>query len=144
MGRRRKPAYLSFRILGLGMIICLLAASCTRQKAQLLEAPEFKTMLDENPDAQIVDVRTYDEFYSGHIEGAYNIDIMEPGFKAALDTMDRKKPIAVYCLVGQRSLKAYEILIEMKFREIYHLSAGTVAWQREKYPLEKGAGRMAQ
>ena len=144
MGRRRKPAQLSNRLLGLSLLICLVVASCVKYKAEALEAPAFKEMLDNNTDVQIVDVRTYDEFYTGHIVGAYNIDIMEEGFKQAMDTLDRSKPIAVYCLVGQRSYQAYRLLVEMKFREVYHLQAGTVAWQREKYELEKGPGRYAK
>lgn len=125
---------------GFIVLLALFVAGCSGYKAKPLTAVEFKAMIDKNPDVQIVDVRTFNEFYTGHLANAINIDFYNPGFRAGLDTLDRNKPIGVYCLVGQRSAEAYKMLVDMKFKEVYHLTAGTVAWQREKYPIEEGAG----
>ena len=130
--------------MGLSLLVCLTVAGCVKYKAEMLKAPAFKAMIEDNPDVQIVDVRTPDEFLTGHIKGAYSVDILEEDFKERLAEFDKTKPIAVYCLVGQRSYEAYRLLVEMKFREVYHLEAGTVAWQREKFELEEGGGRYAQ
>ena len=42
--------------------------------------------------------------------------------------MNKNEPIAVYCAVGQRSLKVYEILQEKGFKEVYHLDGGINQW----------------
>lgn len=121
--------------------LTLVLVGCTKYKASPLEATEFKEMIDDNPDVQLVDVRTFNEFSEGHIPNALNINFYDEAFQVGMDTLDRKKPIAVYCLVGQRSAEAYNMLVEMKFREVYHLTGGTVAWRNENFEIEEGAGR---
>ena len=121
--------------------LLLTVLACDRKVAKPLEAADFKELIDENPDTQIIDVRTFKEFVTGHIPDAYSIDFQHPRFQAGLDTLDRNKPVAVYCLVGQRSAEAYRMLVEMDFRKVYHLTGGTVAWRREKYPINEGMGR---
>ena len=123
------------------LALSLALSSCYTKVAKPLEAVDFKKMLDKNPDAQIIDVRTFDEFFSGHIGDAYNIDFYHPKFIEGLDTLDRNKPVAVYCLVGQRSAEAYKMLVEMDFKKVYHLTGGTVAWRREKFDINEGGGR---
>ncbi|MFC1910316.1 rhodanese-like domain-containing protein [Chloroflexota bacterium] len=51
----------------------------------------------DNSDFVILDVRTPDEFNSGHIAGAIMIDINSPNFKAKLSEIDRNKIYLVYC-----------------------------------------------
>lgn len=141
MGRQRKFTELK-RIPIIGMLALLaLTLGCDRYIAKPLEAPDFKELIEDNPDLQLVDVRTFDEFHTGHIPDAYNINFQSPQFKAGLDTLDRNKPVAVYCLVGQRSAEAYKMLVDMDFKKVYHLTGGTVAWRRENYEVNEGAGR---
>lgn len=124
------PARLLFGL----MLLCSL--SCVQEyKAEALNPVGFKEMIEDNPDLQLVDVRTTGEVASGYISEAVNIDFRDPGFREAMEKLDRKKPIAVYCAVGQRSQAAYDMLIEMKFHEVYHLTGGTIAWQQENYQL---------
>ncbi|GAB5523059.1 MAG: hypothetical protein Roseis2KO_09310 [Roseivirga sp.] len=116
------------------MLLCTF--SCVQEyKAAALNPVGFKEMIEDNSDLQLIDVRTAAEVASGYIPEAVNIDFRDPGFREALEKLDRKKPIAVYCAVGQRSQAAYDMLIEMKFHEVYHLTGGTIAWQQENYQL---------
>jgi rhodanese-related sulfurtransferase len=116
-------------------LVFLLVFSCQEYKASPLTAAEFKAMMEASPDLQLIDVRTPGEVASGFIPDAVNIDFRDPDFQKTLDGLDRNKPIAVYCAVGQRSESAYNMLIEMKFREVYHLTGGTNAWRAENYEL---------
>lgn len=116
------------------MLLCTFG--CVQEyKAAALNPVGFKEMIEDNPDLQLIDVRTPGEVASGFIPEAVNIDFQDPGFREAMEKLDRKKPVAVYCAVGQRSQAAYNMLIEMKFHEVYHLTGGTVAWQQENYQL---------
>ncbi|HTQ41079.1 MAG TPA: FAD-dependent oxidoreductase [Pirellulales bacterium] len=56
----------------------------------------------------LLDVRTPDEYADGHIPVAINIPIDE--LRQRLDELPQKRPIAVYCQVGQRGYLATRIL----------------------------------
>ena len=80
---------------------------------------------------QIVDVRTPEEFGASHLKDAQNICVTEDDFKEKIKSLDKNKPVYVYCKKGGRSAKAAEILAEMGFTEIYDLQGGITAWDLE-------------
>ena len=51
----------------------------------------------------IIDVRTPDEFASGHLEGALNIDVQSADFAARIQSLDPDAPYIVYCRSGARA-----------------------------------------
>ncbi|MCE7994274.1 MAG: rhodanese-like domain-containing protein [Roseivirga sp.] len=120
-----------------GLILLSVLGCGQGYKSEALGPDGFKEMIEDNPDLQLIDVRTVGEVSSGYIPEAVNIDFRDPGFRQALEKLDRQKPIAVYCAVGQRSQAAYDMLVEMKFHEVYHLTGGTIAWQQKNYSLVK-------
>ena len=65
----------------------------------------------ENYTYQIIDVRTKEEFDTGHVKGAINIPVSE------ITTVDLPKDtyLIVYCKSGGRSKSAYEILTSMGY-----------------------------
>jgi NADPH-dependent 2,4-dienoyl-CoA reductase/sulfur reductase-like enzyme/rhodanese-related sulfurtransferase len=58
----------------------------------------------------LLDVRTPQEFASGHIPGSVNIPVDE--LRSRLDEVPRNQPIAAYCQVGQRGYLATRILMQ--------------------------------
>lgn len=58
----------------------------------------------------LVDVRTAQEFSSGHIPGAVNIPVDE--LRSRMEELPRDRKIAVYCQVGQRGYLATRILLQ--------------------------------
>lgn len=119
------------------------ATPTTESLAQGQQAPrnisveEFNALLKEKPQAQILDVRSDEEFQSGYIAGAKNIDVMEDGFEAALSQLDKTKPVFVYCAAGGRSSKAVSILYKNGFTELYNLNGGMGAWNAAGLPVKK-------
>lgn len=79
---------------------------------------------------QLVDVRTPAEFSAGSIEGAQNIDVKNAEFKTMAAKLDKKRPVAVFCLSGIRSARAANQLKEMGFKKIYNLDGGYTAWTK--------------
>src|ERR1035437_1738060 len=65
-----------------------------------LSATEFSEKIKEVPSAQIVDVRTPEEFEKGHLQNAKNIDWNGNEFEKQMVTIDKSKPVFVYCLSG--------------------------------------------
>ncbi len=61
----------------------------------------------------LLDVRTPQEFASGHIPGAVNIPVDE--LRSRLSELPRDQKIAAYCQVGQRGYLATRILLQAGF-----------------------------
>lgn len=85
----------------------------------------------------IIDVRTPEEFASGHIEDAVNINIFDENFKKELEAIDKDKAVSVYCKVGGRSAKAAAIMKEIGFNEVYDLQGGIKNWEKEGLEIVK-------
>ena len=74
--------------------------------------------LAREPGALVVDVRTPAEFAGGHVAGARHIDVNEGGFAARLDSVDRARPVYLYCRTGNRSGRAQEALEAAGFTNV--------------------------
>jgi NADPH-dependent 2,4-dienoyl-CoA reductase/sulfur reductase-like enzyme/rhodanese-related sulfurtransferase len=64
----------------------------------------------------LVDVRTTQEFQSGHIPGAVNIPVDD--LRNRLGELPRDRQIAAYCQVGQRGYLATRILLQAGFKAV--------------------------
>lgn len=69
-------------------------------------------------EALVVDVRTPAEYASGHVAGAQNVDVNGGQFEASLDSVDRARPVYLYCRSGRRSAAAAETLTQMGFQTV--------------------------
>lgn len=82
------------------------------------------------PGAQLVDVRSAEEYAKGHIASAQNIDVKKDSFLALADSLlDKSKPVAVYCKGGVRSRIAAKQLLAKGFM-VYNLQDGYDGWLR--------------
>ncbi len=81
---------------------------------------EAKFMMDENPDAVILDVRNLEEYLSdGHIHGAQLIPVSELEERALTELPDKNALILVYCRGGKRSMLASQILDDLGYTNVY-------------------------
>lgn len=65
-----------------------------------------------------IDVRTTEEFNSGHIEGALHIPYEDIGKEIAKHVKDKKTEIKVYCKVGGRAGIAKKTLDKMGYKNV--------------------------
>ena len=79
--------------------------------------------------ALFLDVRSTDEFKSGHVRGALNISVDE--LKDRLDELEasRDREIIVYCERGGRANSATDMLSEAGFTKLGHLTGDMSAWR---------------
>jgi len=107
------------------------------------KAAELMKENGANPEFVVLDVRTPEEYRDGHLEGAVMIDFRSKGFKEELQRLDRGKTYLVYCRTERRSGSAIAMMEEMGFRNIYHLTGGIKAWEKEGFPttVQPGGGR---
>lgn len=106
---------------------------------QDIQASEWSVKSKEERDQYVhVDVRTEEEYASGHIPGAIHIphDQMEERFEELIEKKDQ--PILLVCRSGRRSVFAAEVLYQKGFRKLYNLKGGMLEWtgQIEKAPLK--------
>jgi rhodanese-related sulfurtransferase len=83
----------------------------------------------KRPGTTVLDVRTPEEFASGHLPGAVNVDVSSPDFLARVSALDPTAPYAVYCRSGNRSAAALAEMAQLGFTGAYHLAGGIGAWQ---------------
>lgn len=102
-----------------------------------LKAKEFAQKIKATPGAQVIDVRTPEEFNTGYITGAINIDWNNDNFDRRIAKVDKNKPTFVYCRSGRRSADAAKAMREMGFKEVYELSGGIQSWESAGLPVKK-------
>lgn len=88
---------------------------------------DAKKLIKEK-NAQLVDVRTPEEFAESGIEGAKNLPLQDIDHTANTN-LDKGLPIVVYCRSGQRSQMAMQILLSQGFEEVFNLGS-YMAWDQ--------------
>ncbi len=118
------------------LMLSALAFSCSQAQNKASLAPqEFATKLKQSGDATVLDVRTTEEFASGHLAQARNIDWNGENFEQQVVQLDKTKPVFVYCLRGGRSASAAAKMRSIGFKEVYELEGGIAKWQSAKLPV---------
>lgn len=101
-------------------ILIFLIFSC--RESESIPITELADIKLEN--AVLLDVRTAEEYDSGHLEGALNINWYDEDFSEQLISLDRSKTVYVYCKAGGRSAKAAALMREMGFDHVVNLEGG--------------------
>jgi len=100
-----------------------------------VEPPQAYEILQKNPDAIYVDVRTEDEFAQGHPAGAINLPVvfLKPGaapqpndsfLEVAQKVLPQGKKLVVGCMAGGRSQRACEILEQAGYSDLTNVRGG--------------------
>lgn len=100
-------------IIGFFIVIFVIKRASLTSKSDVFEGLKRSYML--------VDVRTPNEFTSGHVEGSINIPL---GLIAGADDQfpkDKNETIFVYCLSGARSGSARSILKKKGYTSVLNL-----------------------
>ncbi|MDH4452295.1 MAG: rhodanese-like domain-containing protein [Verrucomicrobiota bacterium] len=99
-----------------------------------LNADQANAWLREHPETQVLDVRSKGEFDGGALPKAVNISIGDEAFDSKVGSLDKGKPVLVYCAGGFRSRKAVAKLKELGFQNIQHIHRGYMSWKSESQP----------
>jgi rhodanese-related sulfurtransferase/uncharacterized membrane protein YphA (DoxX/SURF4 family) len=85
-----------------------------------------------------LDVRSEDEYKSGHIKDAVHIPVSE--LEDRLNELSKDKPVIAYCNGSScnRSQRAAQILVGNGFEEVYNMTGeGIIEWEEKGYPVEE-------
>jgi rhodanese-related sulfurtransferase len=83
--------------------------------------------------SQFIDVRTPEEFASGHAYRARNIPL--DSLMEHLDKLEKNEPVYLICQTGKRSMKAAQMLNDAGFPQTVSITGGTTAWQQAGLPM---------
>jgi rhodanese-related sulfurtransferase len=86
----------------------------------------------DNPNFVIIDDRRAEQFRSGHIKGAININYAH--WDAAIRKLDKNKIYLVYCRTGC-GVGSMKMNIQ-GFKYVYDIDGGLNAWTSKGFPLE--------
>jgi len=128
-----------------------------------VEPPQAYEILQKNPNAIYVDVRTEEEFAQGHPAGAINLPVvfLKPGaapqpnnsfLDVAQKVLSQDKKLVVGCMAGGRSQRACEILEQAGYNDLSNVRGGfggardasgaivVVGWRDAGLPVSRELG----
>jgi thioredoxin 1 len=106
----------------------------TNSSSETLPANQFATQIKTTKGAFVLDVRTDQEFSTGHIDEATNINWNGKQFDSLILKLDKTKPVFVYCLSGGRSAKAAAHMRTLGFTKVSELKGGLMQWRTNNLP----------
>jgi phage shock protein E len=118
------------------LVILFIISAFTSPESKIIDSKEANKMLAGKTRYVILDVRTTDEFNSGHIKGAVNIDITKSDAHAKIDRLDHKAKYIVHCRTKNRSQVAVDYMISNGFTEVYKMQDGITGWIANGFPVK--------
>ena len=107
-------------------------------KPQQIHPHEVHEKIQQGQTVHLVDVRSEQEFSSGHAAGArllplhrFTPEALRQHFPVELD-----QTVYLICRSGGRSYRACEILLQAGYSHVFNIIGGTLAWQRAGLPME--------
>ena len=126
------------RVLKVNLLIWLAVLSLSVEAAGLKSEAISPALLDRALNSQVppqvVDVRSPDEYSSGHIPGARSIPF--PLLAKHLDELRESNGLVLYCNDSRLTRMAENILLRKKVTEFKHLEGGLRAWTDAELPIE--------
>jgi hydroxyacylglutathione hydrolase len=104
-------------------------ASLPTEHMGLLTVQELRGRIDG---MLVIDVRSEEEYGSGHIEGALHIPCR---CIEKYEDIPDDRPIAVTCSIGYRGTLAASIMRKRGFTNVHNVLGGMNAWKEAGYPL---------
>lgn len=84
--------------------------------------------------AVIIDIRTHDEFDSGHIKGSNNVDSGH-AYTIPEKFSDPDTEIWIFCRTKHRATYFTSMLYQYGYKNVYLVEGGIQAWAEKGYPL---------
>lgn len=122
------------------LVLGLSLVSCAAAPADLANLPPVRadSLIKAETGKKtfhLVDVRTPEEFASGHLQGAVPMDFYAPDFQDKLATLPRDGKILIYCRSGHRSGQALQTMKAMGFADASDIAGGINAWRGQGLPV---------
>lgn len=102
------------------LLLALLLVSCSSTTgepgADVVPAADAVAAIEDG--ANVIDVRTPQEYDAGHLPDARNIDVSADDFESRIETLDPTESYVVYCRTGNRSATAVRTMLDAGFDDV--------------------------
>jgi len=120
------------------VFVVLLASAAFSEESESPRAPsispaELHAQREGGVAPVVIDVRTPEEYGSGHVPGAINIPFDQVA--ARISEVDAPHGVALYCMVGPRARKGEAALLAAGQANVLHLEGGLAAWKAAGFPI---------
>ena len=95
--------------------------------SELVEIQELEYVL--------IDVRTPNEYDTGYIQEALNIDFYSDSFNKNILSLKKDLKIILYCRTNNRSTKTANMLIENGYLDVSVIEGGISSWVKSGYDI---------
>lgn len=120
------------------LLSCLISTLAFAQTDSTLLSPDQFEKAVLKPGVQVVDVRTPEEYAKGHIKNSVLANWkVRKEFESRTDSLDKSKPVYLYCFGGTRSHAAAELLRSKGYTQVFELAGGLSKWNEAKKPLQE-------
>lgn len=103
-----------------------------------IDSATLASRMDAEGDIYLVDIRTPAEVAQGAIPGSVPLPMHLIPLR--LGDLPRDRELVLYCRSGARSYHACAFLAQQGFDNVVNLRGGIVAWARDGFRVEAGAG----
>ncbi len=115
--------------------IYLSTLSDTNEGDCSVTAQEVSESLSTDHNIVYLDVRTPEEYKSGHVKNAVLLNFNAPSFSGEIEKLDKDKEYYVYCKAGGRSSKAQKIMQEKGFTRVCNVEGGVLDLEKSGVDL---------
>jgi rhodanese-related sulfurtransferase len=113
------------KIVKYAIIMLLLVSGCSSSSYQNVSVQEAHDMIQKGG-VYIIDVRTAEEYASGHIPGSELMPLQD--LEGMSMELKKKNSYLIVCRSGNRSQQASELLVGKGFKNIYNMTGGMNQW----------------
>ena len=124
---------LNIGILALSLLFFINCSNGQNAKTNV-DANAFNELVNASNQAQLIDVRTSEEFAKGHLINALNFDWNGNEFDKQVSSLNKESSVFVYCLSGGRSAAAAAQLRSAGFKNVIELNGGIMKWRGANLP----------
>ncbi len=116
------------------LAVLLVTLGCNSQAPGVTDISQEQFLSNPPKGALILDVRTPEEFSSGHVPDAVNIPHDALASRLPELESDRDRPVIVYCERGGRASKATSVLLDAGYENVFHLAGDMSEWRANGRP----------
>ena len=124
------------------MVLALLATVAMlifteRRKAAPSVTPQQATVMGNDDDTLMLDIRSAADFKTGRVLNSKNIPFAELGKRLSDLQKHRDKPVVLICKTGQTAGSAANMLRKDGYTKVYRMTGGMVEWTNQGLPLAR-------
>lgn len=124
------------------MVLALLATVAMlifteRRKAAPSVTPQQATVMGNDDDTLMLDIRSAADFKTGRVLNSKNIPFAELSKRMDDLQKHRDKPVVLICKTGQTAGSAANMLRKDGYEKVYRMTGGMVEWTNQGLPLAR-------